>query len=622
MKVFHEKLFPISLVFFIDVLLTAMSFVLSYALCSFILPDISSHTMLVQLPIIVAITSMIFLFIGIHKGIVKYDRTREVYSIFNAICLSNILTIVLVVINGKLVLENDLMVPLSIIIVHSVLSFSALVASRFLYKSIKGRMTSKYSPLPQVVLITDEEYDNNFLANISGKFEDQNKNLVKVFKSTNGDIGLEQFPYYIKKNKISEIFLFHKNDNSDSYFEIISKIYSLGITINSISDINEFETEKLDYKTIFPNQIQNNLFNQKDLDILQNKTIFITGAGGCIGSEFAKRLYRLNIKARILLIDNSESSLNQISGFLSNSSSLEIIPKLIDIKDKKLMKNLFVNFKPSVIIHAAGNTFLEFLDDNQNKTIQQNLTSTKLIADLAKEFDVEKFVFCSSNRAFKPTTTLEVSKRLAELYLESLNENNSNTNFISVRLNKVYDTKNSEVNYIKGQLRLKRQINLKYIYKEEVFTNLKDVVSTILFLTVNQKEFKKGTFSTSIGVKMDSELLIQIINFIEDSDAERLNQYSFKNDFIKENIFENYISQKIYDKAEDFLKLENKFNKFSKDKIQQKIEHICLNVLFDDNDSEPIFDLIKIFGSGKWKQEYTKYLEKGKKEKIIKLQAN
>ncbi|MDT0539468.1 SDR family NAD(P)-dependent oxidoreductase [Croceitalea sp. P059] len=622
MKVFHERLFPIGLVFFIDVLLTAMSFVLSYALCSFILPDISSHTMLVQLPIVVAITSMIFLFIGIYKGIVKYDRIREVYSIFNAICLANILTIVLVVINGKLVLENDLMVPLSIIIVHSVLSFSALVASRFLYKNIKRRISSKFRPQIKVVLITDQEYDNNFLANVSGKFEDQNRNLLKIFTSVNGDKNLKQLSDYVEEKQIAELFMLNRNSNSDSYFETLNEIYSLGIPIKSINDLDEFEIAELNYETIFPNQIQNNLFNQSDLARLENKTIFITGAGGSIGSEFAKRLYRLNINARVVLIDNSESSLNHISGFLSNSSSLEIIPKLLDIKDKKLMKNLFDDFKPSIVIHTAGNTFLEFLDENQNKTIQQNLTSTKLIADLAKEFKVEKFVFCSSNKAFKPTTTLEVSKRLAELYLESLNEKSSKTDFISLRLNKVYDTKNSEVNYIKGQLSLNRPINLKFIYKEEVFTNLKDVVSTILFLTVNQDEFKKGTFSTSIGTKIDSELLIQIINLIEGPEGNILNEGSFKNDFIEENIFENYKSLKKYSKAEEFLKLENEYKKLSKDKIQQKVEHICLNVLFDDNDSEPIFDLIEDFGLGKWKREYNRYLDKGKKEKIIKLQTN
>ncbi len=131
---YTNEMFPVRLVFLIDILLTAVSFIVSYYLCSLILPDIWSHGMLIQLPIIVALTSLIFLFIGIYKGYVKYDKVREVYSIFNAICITNILTIILVVVNGKLFMEKELMVPLSIIVVHSILSFSALVISRRLYK--------------------------------------------------------------------------------------------------------------------------------------------------------------------------------------------------------------------------------------------------------------------------------------------------------------------------------------------------------------------------------------------------------------------------------------------------------------------------------------------------------
>jgi len=144
----HEKIFPISLLFIIDALLTAFSFITSYALCSYIIDDIDAHSMLIQLPIVVSLTSLIFLFIGVYKGFVKTSRLNEVYNIFNAICLANILTIVLVVVNGRLMLEEDLMVPLAIIIVHSILSFSALVISRILYKNLLNRLVKNHVEPP------------------------------------------------------------------------------------------------------------------------------------------------------------------------------------------------------------------------------------------------------------------------------------------------------------------------------------------------------------------------------------------------------------------------------------------------------------------------------------------
>jgi FlaA1/EpsC-like NDP-sugar epimerase len=159
----HEKLLPISILFFIDALLTAFSFVVSYGLCSYILDDISTHSILIQLPIVVSLTSIIFLFIGIYKGFVKTSGLQEVYSIFNAICLANILTIVLVVINGKLILEEDLMVPLSIIIVHSILSFTALVISRLLYKILVRKVVIQTEVLKNVLLVHEFETNHSGL---------------------------------------------------------------------------------------------------------------------------------------------------------------------------------------------------------------------------------------------------------------------------------------------------------------------------------------------------------------------------------------------------------------------------------------------------------------------------
>jgi FlaA1/EpsC-like NDP-sugar epimerase len=116
--------------------------------------------MLMQLPIIVALTSFIFLFIGMYKGYVKYDKVREVYSIFNAICLTNILTIILVVVNGKLFAENNLMVPLSIIVVHSILSFTALVASRYSFKYFASARSKLYDSSKKSILLLDENLND------------------------------------------------------------------------------------------------------------------------------------------------------------------------------------------------------------------------------------------------------------------------------------------------------------------------------------------------------------------------------------------------------------------------------------------------------------------------------
>lgn len=622
MRVFHEKLFPIGLVFFIDVLLTALSFIASYALCSYILPDLNSHTMLLQLPVIVAITSLIFLFIGIYKGYVKYDRLREVYSIFNAICLSNILTIVLVVINGKLVMENDLMIPLSIIIVHSVLSFSALVASRFLYKKINARINSNYKTFSKALLITTELLDDNGVIALRSRADEANKNIFNILHYNQMTDLANINEAYVKQNKISEIIIYDKGTSKSTFFEILEKVVPLSTPISTLQDLKSFQNSEIDYATLFPNQFKIDSFSANLKSQYANKTILVTGAGGRIGGEFVKSIYGLNIKATLVLVDNSESSLNQISAYLNNSPTLEVIPRLVDVKDKKIMERTFETYRPSIIIHAAGNTFLEFLKDDENKVIQQNLTATKLIADLASKFRAEKFVFCSSSRAARPSTTLEVSKRLAEIYLDSLNIPKGKTKFASVRLNKAYDTKNSAVNYIKDQTNLNRPINLRFVYKEDVFTNVLDVIHTLMYVSINTEKHNSGVFSTRLGFKVDANLLIQLVRKIELKGKSGNTEATVENVLLQDDIFKDYETDLFFSSAEEFLLQSKSSVAISNEKIQQKIEHICLNTLFEDNDFSPIFDLINTFGDGKWKKLYENHLNDSANKKIIKLQSN
>lgn len=623
MKVFHEKLFPIGLVFFIDVLLTAFSFMLSYALCSYIVPDISSQTMLVQLPIVVAITSMIFLFIGIYKGVVKYDRIREVYSIFNAICLANILTIVLVVINGKMVVENDLMVPVSIIIVHSVLSFSALVASRFLYKKINARFVKHHSKYVPVAIVSDILLSDNQIDGINQYFESSNNKVNLVLDDFKPKEKAVFENDYFSKRLILEVFILRSATNFVFVQEVLEKLKHVDVSVKLLDKklgVPSYGSKLLRYEDIFPTQLLSRMDDGTFLKGLYEKTIVITGAGGSIGGELAKTIFGLGLKATLILIDNSEASLNHIAGFLSNSSKLKVVPRLMDIRDKKLVDDLFATYRPSIVVHAAGNTFLEFFNDNKNIIIQQNLTSTKLIADLAVKYKVEKFVFCSSNKASKPTTTLEVSKRLAELYLNSLNQESSITSFITLRLNQVYDSNNSTFNYIKNQTNLRKTINLKYIRKEEVFTSKKDVIQQLLLLCISNNH--NGIYSSLLGMKIDSDYLINLVNLVESNFDNDRNVVTFKNNFIKDDIYDSYNSTSSFNSYEDSLKEVAHLGSISSNKIKQKIEHICLNILFEDNDLNPIFDLINSFGKGEWADLYNENNKPKGEKKIIKLHTN
>lgn len=632
----QEKIFPISLLFFIDALLTACSFVVSYTLCSYILEDINAHSMLIQLPIVVSLTCIIFLFIGIYKGVVNTSRLNEVYSIFNAICLANILTIILVVVNGRLILEDDLMVPLAIIIVHSILSFSALVASRFLYKNLVVKLMKSYTVVNNILLVHNQPEDSENMVDLEKKFSAHKKKIVYNLSLKSKNLSDSLDVINDKKISFDEIHFFQDESNVYDLWDIMPKIIpfrksiyissKLGFdqNLDSESLIKRKAFKKLTFADLFPQKINLKGISADFTKVYQGKTILVTGAGGSLASEFLKELFNSKVKANLILLDNSETALTEVVTFMKNSQNIKVIPKLLDLKEKKSLEKLFSNYNISLVIHTAGNNSPEGLNENISKVMQENLVATKLLADIAKRNGVDKFLFCSISGAECPRTTLEVSKRLAEVYLISLNTSENKTNFLSIRLNRVYDTNGSGLKYIKNQIEFEKPINRSYFSEKELYSGKNDVAKALLMLCSNKTVYNNVILTFNIGVSVKTELLAEVIantSLRPQSKTSSINirfVNSFKNGFV------NMSNSEIQDgnKIEKLFTIDtNPMPSFSKFQIQQKIENLCINLLFDQDDVSLVFDLINNFNSDQWENLCKLQGQKPSQTKIIKLQS-
>lgn len=633
----QEKLFPISLLFFIDALLTAFSFVASYALCSYILDDISAHSMLIQLPIVVSMTSIIFLFIGIYKGFVKTNGLQEVYSIFNAICLANILTIILVVINGKLILEQDLMVPLAIIIVHSILSFTALVVSRLLYKNLVKKVINRYTTAKSVLLIHDFETNDARLVSLTNFMLDNDKQVVHQISSKSESYIQEIIKLSNQSLDMDELHILRNNDDSNSLVSILTPLLQLHTPIFMLSPL-QFRGElppkiigekglckRLEVSDLFPEQIGHKALSKTTVrQPYFGETILVTGAGGSIGSEFVKELFYSGVKATLILLDHSETALSEIVTFMKNSNQLRIVPKLVDLKEKKSVEKIFENYPVSLVMHAAGNNFPESLNENISKVMQENLTTTKMLADISNRADVKKFIFCSNAGASFPRTTLEVSKRLSEIYLLSFNNEKSTTNFISVRLNRVFDSSGSGIAYIENQIAYEKPINRCIFSEYELYSNKKDMAKALLAVADESSNYSQVVLTLQSGYLMPIEVVAETVfnTKLTKTQNTKKTKVTFKNTFKNGSLIlkdrsslENAKSNKLF--VED-KKMESRY---SKSQIQQKIENLCINLLFDQDDISLIFELIQEFNSDEWQNLFKLHQEKSEPRKVIKLQS-
>ncbi|GLU51054.1 hypothetical protein Dfri01_05150 [Dyadobacter frigoris] len=212
-------------------------------------------------------------------------------------------------------------------------------------------------------------------------------------------------------------------------------------------NLHNFEAEELlDREPI-------DLDTQNINEFIRNKRILITGAAGSIGRNLVKQIILFKPK-RLILVDKCESAIYELDEEIREIqvSGIEIISIIGDVSDYRRMKPLFQKNQPQIIFHAAANKHVPLLEKNAYEAIKTNIFGTKVLADLAVEYWVEKFILISTDKAVNPSNVMGVTKRFAEIILQNLNKTNNTTQFIVTRFGNVLGTKGSVVPVFKKQI--------------------------------------------------------------------------------------------------------------------------------------------------------------------------
>ncbi|MHC4124465.1 MAG: polysaccharide biosynthesis protein, partial [Planctomycetota bacterium] len=194
---------------------------------------------------------------------------------------------------------------------------------------------------------------------------------------------------------------------------------------------------------------------QLDLDVIENflnnKVILITGAGGSIGSEMCRQVCHFEPKL-LLLIEQSENPLFHIENELhSNFPDIELRALICNITDKNRVEQIFEEYKPNVVIHAAAHKHVPLMEINPGESIKNNILGTQTIASAADKYGATNFVMISTDKAVNPTSLMGSSKRVAEMYIQNLNET-SKTDYVTVRFGNVLGSNGSVVPIFKKQI--------------------------------------------------------------------------------------------------------------------------------------------------------------------------
>lgn len=266
---------------------------------------------------------------------------------------------------------------------------------------------------------------------------------------------------FIKKNNITQLIIAIRDLDQARKQEVVEKGLSLKLKVKTVPPVNKWIDGQLTAKQLRQIKIEELLGRdpiilEKDniKNFIANKIVLVTGAAGSIGSEIARQVLEYK-PARLILIDQAETPIYDLKFEFTTSRKLSTLSDRVvflvaSVKDSYRMRNIFDTYKPDIVFHAAAYKHVPLMEENPYEAVLINVFGTRIVADLSVEFNVNKFVMISTDKAVNPTNVMGATKRIAEMYVQSLS--NGQTQFITTRFGNVLGSNGSVIPIFRKQI--------------------------------------------------------------------------------------------------------------------------------------------------------------------------
>jgi FlaA1/EpsC-like NDP-sugar epimerase len=288
------------------------------------------------------------------------------------------------------------------------------------------------------------------------------KNFYLVDKTLDGlriydsHKGLEKL---LREKKVNEIIIADRDLGPDEKIKFAEFCNSKNIKItvlppedlwkNGIFRVNQLR--ELTIESLLERD-EIHFYNEQTKICFDKSVVLVSGGAGSIGSEICKQLIKYNIE-RLVLIDQSESGLHGLQLELASiNDNVDVCLELASIRDKKRIEDIFTRYRPDYVFHAAAYKHVPIMEYFPTEAILTNVLGTRVLADISVKVKVRKFIFISTDKAVNPTNIMGVTKRIAEMYVQSLSEKQQNTQFITTRFGNVLGSIGSVVPIFRNQI--------------------------------------------------------------------------------------------------------------------------------------------------------------------------
>lgn len=298
----------------------------------------------------------------------------------------------------------------------------------------------------------------------------------------------ETLPDYLHRHKIDEVIIAMPSASGRRIREVVTLLNQFHLRFEIVPSYEQLITGRVRVSQARPVEIQDllgrdpiNLQTERIRDLVTDKIVVVTGAGGSIGSELCRQIASF-VPQQLLLIERSEFLLFQIEQELIGLGfGTVIVPLVADIMDPERMAGIFQQHSPTVVFHAAAHKHVPMMEQQPAEAFRNNTLGTCQLAELSATHGVERFVMISTDKAINPTNVMGATKRMAELYLQALqNTRPGVTKFMAVRFGNVLGSSGSVIPTFKKQIAAGGPVTVTHPEVTRYFMTVNEAVGLVL----------------------------------------------------------------------------------------------------------------------------------------------
>ena len=468
----YKKYFSYWIVLLIDSILSVVSTCITMFFVSGVIAGINKIAFLSLLFCSFIFSLTLFYFLKVDKNIIRHASVRSIGKIVFVVLLKEICLLAVVVIAGNWI---EFRLVWVYCFIDLLLSIVLLVGSRVFLLLVYDLVITQVNFRKTRVLVYGTD--------------DQSVSLKqRLYTSKHYQVvGYINPSKHLKSYRISELPVYHFKDEAN-FRRFVSKYNIGGIIFPSDKAVQDESdqlvkfSQNIGIKSLVSPSIdivgtglkktairevkiedllgrdEIKISMQEIIDNFSGKSIMITGAAGSIGSELCRQIATFGVK-HLVLYDNAETPMHEIRLELEKSyPHLSFTPFIGDVRNKERLRMAFEKFHPQVVFHAAAYKHVPLMEENPCEAVRVNVVGSRLVADFCVQYNVEKMIMISTDKAVNPTNVMGASKRLAEIYVQSLGlamergEIQGVTKFVTTRFGNVLGSNGSVIPYFRKQI--------------------------------------------------------------------------------------------------------------------------------------------------------------------------